>query len=91
MSRGVNLVGLNRWQGGDTGDSTSVQCALDSRSHRRCGLAGAIGVDPSERLKAPGEIRAARPGSGGVAERFPAAARRGSRAADIGRRGQWRG
>ena len=91
MSRGISLVGLNRRLGGDTVDSTPVQCALDSRSHRRCGWTGAIGVGASERLKAPGEIRVAQPGSGGVAERFPAAARRGSQATDIGRRWQWRG
>ncbi len=51
MSRGISLVGLNRWQGGNTGDSTSVQCALDSRSDRCCRWTEAIGVDPSERLK----------------------------------------
>jgi len=90
MSRGISLVGLNRWQGGDTGDSTSVQCVLDSKRHRPCGWTEAIGVGASEKLKAPGEIRAAQPGSGGVAWRFPAAARRGSRAADIGRRWRWR-
>lgn len=31
MSRGINLVGLNRWQSGDTGDSTPGACALGMR------------------------------------------------------------
>lgn len=43
MSRGINLVGLNRRESGATGDSTPGSCALDRASRYRCDPARLIG------------------------------------------------
>lgn len=49
MSRGISLVGLNRRQGGDTGDSTPGSCAVGSVNHHDCSPTGRAAVVPCRR------------------------------------------
>jgi len=78
MSRGINLVGLNRWQSGDTGDSTPGACALGSVDHHGCRQKMSGGNCALKTWQTSGELRAERRCFWSVSDACPETARRGS-------------
>lgn len=58
MSRGINLVGLNRRQDGDTGDSTPGSCAVGSVNHDDCSPRVSIGAGAFHGWQTPVELHA---------------------------------